>query len=265
MSVIEAENLSFSYRQGKHIYPVLKNLSFRLESGEMLCLLGPNGVGKSTLFQCILGIHRQYTGRILVNGIDIKTLSSAQLAKEIAYIPQSHSPAFHYRVLDVVLMGTASQFSLFSSPGKKARELAFSALEMLGIEDFADRNYTSISGGERQLVLIARAIAQQSRIIIMDEPTSNLDYGNIMRVLTQIKKLTQNGYTIMQSTHNPDHAFLFADTVMAIYEGKIAAKGTPKEVINSNMIHNLYNVNVQIEQLYDDSIRVCIPDFCINT
>ncbi len=259
MSVAVSE-LSFSY--GKR--EVLSDVSFIAQAGELLAVLGPNGVGKSTLFQCILGLLLHYSGDITVDGKNTKKMDIQELAKCIAYIPQSHVPVFNYSVFDIVLMGTSAQVSSVNTPGKKQMALAESAIDRLGITHLRQRGYMQISGGERQLVLIARALAQNAKILIMDEPTSSLDYGNQIRILSQIKKLTTEGYTVIQSTHNPDQAFLFADKVLALLDGRVVKHGTPYEVISDDLIKTLYNVDVEVQSLYMDKVRVCLPKSIIH-
>jgi iron complex transport system ATP-binding protein len=255
---ISINNLSFSYGTRK----ILKNIHLDIEPNCLLSVLGANGVGKSTLFKCILGLLKGYTGEIAVNNINTKNLSPQKLAKQIAYIPQSHHPIFNYSVIDVVLMGTTSQSGFLSIPKKEQKETAYSALEQLKIRHLAQRGYAEISGGERQLVIIARALAQQAKILIMDEPTSNLDYGNQVRVLEEVKKLTQSGYTVIQSTHNPEQAFLYADQVLVLKEGAIEEIGKPNEVLNKSLIKNIYDVNVELYDLNTCSrnVRICIPN-----
>lgn len=252
---VEVKNLSFSYRARS----VLTNVSFTAERGRLLSVLGPNGVGKSTLFRCILGLLKGYTGQILVDGADAKSLTARELARAVAYIPQSSYPAFSYSVHDMVLMGTQSRFSPFSSPGRGGERLAAEALERLGIESLAHRAYTKLSGGERQLVLIARALAQQSPILLMDEPTANLDYGNQMRVLSKVRALTEEGYAILQSTHNPEQAYLFSHEILAMKDGSVLARGAPEEVLTAGLVRDLYGVEVEVESLRNDKMRVCIP------
>lgn len=252
---VEVKNLSFSYRARS----VLTNVSFTAERGRLLSVLGPNGVGKSTLFRCILGLLKGYTGQILVDGADAKSLTARELARAVAYIPQSSYPAFSYSVHDMVLMGTQSRFSPFSSPGREGERLAAEALERLGIESLAHRAYTKLSGGERQLVLIARALAQQSPILLMDEPTANLDYGNQMRVLSKVRALTEEGYAILQSTHNPEQAYLFSHEILAMKDGSVLARGVPEEVLTAGLVRDLYGVEVEVESLRNDKMRVCIP------
>lgn len=252
---IKVSNLNAFY--GKH--QVLKDISFTAENGKLICVLGPNGVGKSTLFQCILGLNEQHDGEIEIDNKNVKNLGVRQRARLISYIPQSHSPVFSYNVKDIVLMSTESTIKGFGNPGKLQEKMADEAMEKVGISYLADRKYTQISGGERQLVMIARALAQQAKTIIMDEPTSNLDYGNQIRIMSRIKELTREGYTIIQSSHQPDQAFLYADEILVLNEGKVLIKGYPKDVLTRNVIQKIYGVDVEIKSLNEDRIRVCIP------
>ena len=192
---LSIEDLSFSYGENK----VLKNVSFSSFGGEAIAVLGPNGVGKSTFFKCILGFLPFKRGKIEIDGRDVAKMSGKELSRYIAYIPQSSSPVFNHSVLDSVSMGLTNQMGLFSVPGEKERAKAMNALERLGIDKLAERGCMNISGGERQLMLIARAMVQDAKIIVMDEPTSSLDYGNSYRVMETIMSLTKEGYTILFS------------------------------------------------------------------
>ena len=250
------ENLSFSY--GEH--PVLNSVSFAAEYGEFLSVLGPNGVGKSTLFRCMLGILRPQQGRTVIDGRDISGLSASELSKSIAYIPQSHDPVFNYSVLDTVLMGTTARLGKFSAPGQKEREYALAMLERLNLSDLQSRGYRNISGGERQLVLIARAMAQQAKILIMDEPSSSLDFRNRVRVMDTVKGLTEQGYCVIQSTHDPDQAYCYSDKVAALYGGEVLALGSPKETVCDAVMSKLYGMDVTVCSLREDEIRVCVPN-----
>lgn len=252
---IQVRNLSFAY--GKH--RVLHDVSFDTPDGTLVNVLGPNGVGKSTLFRCILGLNGGYEGQILVNGKDMKKLSIKERAREISYIPQSHSSVYDYEVLDVVLMSTGNDLGMLRTPRREHVARAYAALERVGIERMAHRTYTQISGGEQQLVLIARAIAQDAKTIIMDEPTSALDYGNTVRVLSCVRQLAREGLSIVQSTHQPDHAFLYSDRTLVINRGRVASYGSPKEVITKELVSDLYGVDVEVNSLYDDRVRVCVP------
>ncbi|MDO5845066.1 MAG: ABC transporter ATP-binding protein [Methanocorpusculum sp.] len=259
MKSIDVQNLEFAY--GKHSPLVLKDVSFSTNDGDLLAVLGPNGVGKSTLFKCILGFVKNYSGEIYLNGTDIRTLTYKQIAKHIAYIPQSTYPVFNYEVLDVVLMGLTSSLKLLSSPKKEHINTAREALKSLGIAHLEHAGYGEISGGERQLTLIARALVQKSKILIMDEPTANLDYGNQFRVMQRVSNLARDGYTIILSTHNPDHAFLYANRVVMMQGGKIIADGSPENVLDAELIKNVYGVDVNIETFENTkrTHKLCIP------
>ena len=254
MVILTVRDLCFAY--GSH--PVLNAVSFDLEEGKLLGLLGPNGTGKSTLFRCILGLERNYTGSIHVNGKEVKTQRPEILARAAAYAPQTHSPSFNYSALDMVLMGTASQGKAWSAPGPRERRAAEEALDRLGIADLRFRGFGLLSGGEQQLVLIARTLVQEAKLLVMDEPTANLDYGNQLRVLSHIKNLSRQGYSVMVSTHNPDHAFWFTDQVLALHAARIAAAGPPEEVLTAGLIALLYGIRVRIRRDEEGTLS-CAP------
>jgi len=252
---IEVKNLSFSY--GDH--PVLHDISFSVGKGEFLSILGPNGVGKSTLFRCILGLLSGYTGDVMIDGINARTFSTREAAKHIAYIPQSSHPVFNYSVFDIVLMGRTSVLGAFRSPGKKDVEKCRWALEKIGISHLADRCFHRLSGGEQQLVLIARALVQDAPCLMLDEPTANLDFGNQLLVLEQARSLAREGYTVIQTTHHPEQSFMFSDRILAIQNGRILTEGKPTDVLTARTMHDLYHVDVDVVSLYDDHARICIP------
>jgi iron complex transport system ATP-binding protein len=252
---VEVKNLSFSY--GSH--EVLHDISFTAAEGELLAVLGPNGVGKSTLFQCLLGLLSGYKGQLIINGRETRNIGIHEMSRLVAYIPQIHAPIFNYTVFDVVLMGTSSQVSVVRNPGSEQVMVAQQALEAMGISHLKERGYSRISGGERQLALIARALAQKAKTLVMDEPTSNLDYGNQIRILTHIKKLAREGYTIVLSTHNPDQASLYADKAIALSRGSIFRQGKPADIITAELIRELYNVEVDIHSLNEGRLRICTP------
>lgn len=254
MSIVVSD-LGFNYEHNR----VLDRISFAVKDMELLSVLGPNGVGKTTLFRCLLGLLKGYQGQILLGGNDIARLGIAEMARLIAYIPQIHYPSFNYSVFDMVLMGTSIRVSAISSPGRKQKKNVERALERLGIAHLKERGFIQLSGGERQLVLLARALVQESKILVMDEPTSNLDYGNQIRVLTEIRSLAAEGYTIIQSTHNPDLAFMFSDKVLALKDGAVLALGRPAEIFTAELVHALYGLEVEMESLYSDQVRICVP------
>ena len=209
MKTFELNQVTCGYKNK----PVLENLSFSVKGGESLCLLGPNGVGKTTLFRSMLGFLKPLAGTIMLDGQDIASWSSRMLAQKIGYVPQNHTPPFAYPVLDVVTIGRLSRISPVASPSAHDVDVAMASLERLGVAHLADKLYTQISGGERQMVLIARALAQEPEMLVMDEPTASLDYGNQVKVLRQISRLAREGMSIIMTTHFPDHAFLCASKV----------------------------------------------------
>lgn len=249
--MLEIRNLKFAYGDHK----VLKDISFEAREGEMLCILGPNGAGKSTMFRCILGLLRGYEGEILIDGSEVSDLPARERASRMAYIPQTSKQVFSYTALDMVLMGASSTLSAWRAPGARERKKALAALERLGILELAGRLYTNLSGGEQQLVLIARAIAQGAKTLIMDEPTSSLDYGNQMRVEQQLKSLADEGYLIVQSTHNPEQTYMFADRIIAIKDGTIISAGRPGDIMDEELIRELYGIEVSVVESVQGKAR----------
>lgn len=242
---LEVSNLEFMYKNN----PVLKGVEFSARAGQCVCVLGENGAGKTTLFRCLLGFLAGYSGDILIDGIDSRKLSARDLAKKIAYIPQVNAPTFNYTVFETVLMGTSILTGRFRTPGAEERKSVFEMLEMMNISHLAERGFGMLSGGERQLTLIARALAQKSRVLIMDEPTANLDYGNQFRVMRRIKQLSSSGYLVLLSTHNPEHALLYADMVLVLKDGKAMLFGAPGEVLNPELIMKVYGVSVELDTI----------------
>lgn len=240
---LTVNDLSYTYRGG---HTALQNVSFTARQGELLSVLGPNGAGKSTLFRCILGGLPDYGGAILLDGRDARTLEQRALAAHIAYIPQIHRPTFGYSVLDTALMGLTRQLSPFRSPSAAQEEQAVAALEQLGVSHLAPRSFSELSGGEQQLVLIARALCQQADILVMDEPTSSLDYGNQLRVLQRVAELAARDYTVILSTHDPQHALRFSQRVLALRDGQVAAFGDTREVLTESLLERLYGVDAAL-------------------
>ena len=251
---LRSEKLAFGYRH----QPVGRDVDLRVTRGQVLCLLGPNGSGKTTLFKTLLGLLKPQDGRVALDGENMATLSRTTIARKIAYVPQAHDAVFPYSVRDMVLMGRTVHRGLFSAPDRKDRDRAEAALANLGIEDLAERDYTRISGGQRQLALIARALAQETGLVVMDEPTASLDFGNQVLVLEQVKRLASTGLGIVFSTHNPDHAFACASHVLVLDEGLPRAAGTPDETLTEDLLSSVYGVEVELETLRSGH-RVCVP------
>ena len=241
--------------------PVLTDVSFSVESGDVLCILGPNGVGKTTLFKSMLGLLPALKGEVRVDGESIARWDNKRKAQVIGYIPQSHVPPFPYTVLQVVTMGTVANLGMFASPGRDDYLRALTALKELGVLHLRDRIYTEISGGERQMVLIARALAQKPKILLMDEPTANLDYGNQARVLAQISRLAAQGMAVVMTTHSPDHAFLCSSKVVLIERGNRISFGAARDIVTEENLRRAYGIDVAILEgvRNDKAIQGCVP------
>lgn len=242
---LEARHLDFGYR-GKRVG---SGVSLGVEAGEVLCLLGPNGSGKTTLFKTLLGLLPSQGGGVLMDGVNLAALRREEVARLVSYVPQAHAAFFPFTVREVVLMGRTAHLGVFSSPSRRDHEVALAAIERMRLAHLADSIYTRISGGERQLALIARALAQDARVVVMDEPTANLDFGNQVRVLQHIQSLAQSGIGVLLSTHDPDQAFLCADRVAMLYEGRLARTGTPAEAITAESLRQLYGVDVEVTEV----------------
>ncbi len=250
---IELKNVSFSYG----VVPTLHDVSFSVRQGALVAVLGPNGAGKSTLFRCILRLLKPSAGTIRLCGEDTAAIDRRRLAKLAAYIPQSSTPVFNYTVEDAVLMGTTGALSALQAPSRTERERCARALEQLGISDLAQRGIAQLSGGERQLALIARALVQDARVLIMDEPTANLDYGNQRRVMQQVRALADGGYTILLSTHNPEHALHYATQVLALQNGRVIADGATADTLTPELLARLYGIRAEVRRI--DGHTVLIP------
>ena len=253
--ILEINHAEFSYNGIENIF---RDVNLSLENGDVLCILGPNGTGKSTLIKCMNGLLKLNGGNIIINDQDIHSMNKNDLAKMIGYIPQSHNSTFAFSVFDVVLMGRAPHLNLTSVPGEKDCKIAEKALKSLGISHLTDKTYTEISGGERQMVLIARVLAQQPKILLLDEPTSHLDFGNQIRTLNVINKLAENGLSVIMTSHFPDHAFLSSNKVAIMNGGTIMEIGTPESVITEENMRRAYNIDVKILEVGEHR-KACIP------
>ncbi|SCC82352.1 ABC transporter ATP-binding protein [Saliniramus fredricksonii] len=236
-----------------------QGLSLSISLGEVICLLGPNGCGKTTLFRTLLGLIPPITGAIAIGGRDIAALRRRDIARAVAYVPQAHVPPFPYLVEEVVLMGRTARIGPLSAPSAGDRDIARAALARLGIADLAQSDYSRLSGGQRQMVMIARALAQQAPLLIMDEPTASLDFGNQARVLTRIADLARAGdHGVILSTHDPDQAFALDARVILMHEGVILADGPPEKVLTASRLTDVYGVPVRVERTESGS-AVCAP------
>lgn len=253
------ENISFGYSPTGNL---LTDLSFSVSKGDVVCLLGPNGAGKTTLLRCLLGIVKVRAGCIKVDGRRIGEIPAKELAMAMAYVPQAATSIFPYSVLDIVVMGRTPHVGFTEIPTDDDYAMAQAALAELGIEHLAGCLFSQISGGERQLTLLARALTQQAQLLIMDEPTSSLDYGNQVRILQVIDKLAKQGYSIIMTSHFPNHAFLLCNKVLIMKNGKITAMGTPEEVVTDSILSDLYTTKVRVVEIdagVSKQMKVCVP------
>jgi iron complex transport system ATP-binding protein len=252
--MLTVENLAFGF-PGRTIG---RDVSFALEAGEVMCVLGPNGGGKTTLFRTVLGLLEPHGGSIQLDSSSLKTLSRAEIARRVGYVPQGHTGYFAFTVREFVLMGRTAHLGIFSAPGRKDLAIASRVLESLGIAHLADKPVTEISGGERQLALVARALAQEPKLLVLDEPTASLDFGNQVRVLEKILALAASGISILFATHDPDHAFLASQRVLLLAEGRALEVGAPAEVIRPDSLQRLYGVSVEVLRLAGGR-HTCLP------
>lgn len=236
--MLAVRGLAFGHR-GR---PLGAALDLDVQAGEIVCLLGPNGCGKTTLFRTVLGLLPALAGTVEVDGLAVAQAPRAALAQRVAYVPQAQVGVFAYAVEDVVLMGRAARVGLFALPSRADRECAQAALARLRIGHLRQRPYTELSGGERQLVLIARALAQQAPLIVLDEPTASLDFGNQLAVLAEIETLAAQGIGVLMSTHQPEHALRIAGRVALMRAGELLAVGATRQVMTAAALGRLYGL-----------------------
>lgn len=246
--MIEVKNASFSY--GEEL--IFGDLNLKINKGEIFCLFGPNGCGKSTLIQCILGVLDLSGGTIMLRGRNVAEMKPQEIARNAAYIPQLHEKPFPFKVIDVVLMGRTAYTGMFSTPSERDREIAEQAISSVGMSHFIDRPYTQLSGGETQLVLMARAMAQQTPVLIMDEPTAHLDFRNELHFLeTAVNLVRSTGITVVIATHSPNHAFYFEGcnikTVVALMNNReISVQGSPSEVLTEENMYTVFDIQSKL-------------------
>jgi iron complex transport system ATP-binding protein len=252
--ILEARALAFGF-PGR---TVGREVAFSLDAGEVMCVLGPNGGGKTTLFRTLLGLLAPKSGDILLAGKSLQSLSRREIARLAGYVPQGQAAGFAWTVAEFVTMGRTAHLGVFSSPGRGDRAVAARALESLGIAHLADHPVTEVSGGERQLALVARALAQEPKLLVMDEPTAGLDFGNQVRVLERIAALAKTGIAILFSSHDPDHAFVAAQRALLLREGRVLESGAPAAVIRADSLERLYGVAVRVLETPGGG-RVCLP------
>ncbi len=240
--ILEARGVTIGY--GHRV--VGRGLDVALGRGEVLALLGPNGSGKTTLLKTLLGLLPPQAGEVRLGDRPLDGHPARERARLVAYVPQSHNATFAFSVEDIVLMGRTAHGGLFSRPGPQDRAVAARSLERFGIPHLAERPYTMISGGERQLVLLARALAQEPRLVVLDEPTASLDFGNQGKVLREIRALADSGLGVLFTTHDPNHALRAADRAFLLRDGACVGEGPTGAVLNRRQLETLYGAPVEI-------------------
>ena len=260
--IYEVSGLTFSYPGSDR--KVLDGASLSLEKGRILAILGANGAGKTTLLNCMAGLLKPDSGTIRLCGQDLDGMKEKEIARLIGYVPQIHTPAFDYRVLDFVLMGRAPETGIFSRPAAEDERICREILESMDIAHLAEKSYRNISGGERQQVLIARAIVQRPQAILFDEPTAHLDYGNQHKVLGRIRKMADEGYSVVMTTHDPDHALILGDQAAVVDRRGRVEQGELSEIITGKRLRDIYGIDIELRELDENGRKICVMPDILN-
>lgn len=257
--MLQVQGLHFRHPGGP---PLLKGLSLTLRRGATLCLLGPNGCGKTTLLRCLLGLEVPSAGEITLDGEALASLSPQQRARRMAYVPQGSAGAFPFSVFDVVLMGRSAHLRFMADPSEADHRITRDALAQLQISHLEHRLFNQLSGGERQLVLLARALAQQAPLLVLDEPCTGLDLGHQVQVLQALRSLAGGGYAIVLSTHLPEHAFALQAEVGLLQDGQLRGPAPAAEVLDAAALSALYQTPVDLLQVASGPAQgqhMCVP------
>ncbi len=255
--IYEINNLGFTYPQTDR--SILNDVSLTLAEGSILSILGPNGAGKSTLLNCMVGLLTPTCGEIKLFGQDLGTMTFREIAQVVGYVQQVHTPAYGYTVLHFVTMGRAPRIPMFGRPGEADKKAAWDALEVLEITHLAHKSYTEISGGEMQKAVIARAMVQEPKVILFDEPTAHLDSGNQLRVLNIIRDMAERGYSVVMTTHNPDHALLLGGEVAVLSRDGHLQTGPVNEIITEQLLLEIYNTRLCLIPVPELLRVACLP------
>ncbi|HHT49921.1 MAG TPA: ABC transporter ATP-binding protein [Eubacteriaceae bacterium] len=252
---VDIVEVGYAYKGYKKLF---ENVSFSIKAGEIICILGPNGIGKTTLLNCIANLAVPTEGDIFIEGQNMNNMSPQEVARVISFVPQTIIPSFDYKVIDYVVTSCAPRLGIFERPKEEHYKVAEQAIERMKISHLKEKEYTKISGGERQQVSIARAIAQQPKIILMDEPTAHLDYGNQVKVLKIIKDMAKSGYGVAFTTHSPDQALLLKCKVAVFNEKGKFFFGDYKEILTEEFLRSMYGVDIHLYDIDDIDRSVCI-------
>ncbi|MDR1920274.1 MAG: ABC transporter ATP-binding protein [Candidatus Adiutrix sp.] len=244
-TLMSVHELSFAY--GRRT--ILHEISLNLRGGRLRGLLGPNGSGKTTLFKCCLGFLKVARGQIELEGRSIAEYSPRELAARVAYVPQEHRPAFPYTVREMVEMGRTPHRGAIPALSKADHRAVDQALARLNLTALANENYNHLSGGQRQLVLVARALAQEAALLFLDEPTSSLDFSNQLIVWEAVQSIAREGLGAIICCHDPNHILWFCDEAAAIKDGRILAEGPAREIITRGLLEELYDRPIQTADL----------------
>lgn len=253
---IELKNISCGYKRKK----ILKNINLSFKTGNIYTILGGNGIGKTTLFKSILGFIDLKGGDICFDGKSITSMTEKEIATFVSYVPQAKNYSMQYTVFDIILMGRALHIKKFGIPSDRDIARVNAVMEQMKIDKFKNLMYSELSGGEQQIVLIARALVQESKFIIMDEPASNLDFENIKMVLDVLKELRHKDIGIIMSSHSPDHALYCNDHVVMISKDKKIIEGSVQQTITQKNLYSVYGVQLDIissEDVYGNVRRSC--------
>lgn len=253
--IIKVENASFSYHSGSSVF---SNVSFTLERGSSFSIIGPNGAGKSTLLHCLAHLLPLSEGSISINGSRLDQLKRGAIARLVGFVPQSLDSVYAYRVLDFIVMGRAPYISQFRVPNDDDYDRVFDVMKQLGIAHLANKPFTEISGGEQQQAAIARVLVQDPDMILMDEPTSALDFGNQMKIIKLVRQLVSENYTVIMTTHNPDHAIMLDGKVGILDKSGTLHVGEAQKIITEDVLSQVYNTEVKIAYVDEVGRNACL-------
>lgn len=249
--IFEVKNGTFGYEKRT----ILNNISFEVKTGEVMSVLGSNGVGKTTLLKCMMGFLKWQEGQSYVDGIAISEIGSKELWKRIAYVPQAKGSAFSFTALDMVVLGRSAHIGTFKQPQKEDIQIALDAMEEIGILHLKDKLCTKMSGGELQMVLIARALTVFPEMLVLDEPESNLDFKNQLIILDTIKKLSkERNISAIVNTHYPAHALQMSDKALMLNRDGTSFYGDAVQVINEKNMKTVFGVNVHVNEYKESNI-----------